>query len=185
MRARPVSVPVAMTLSVLLLAATPGRSAGAPRGGGSAVQTRGEFVQVVPVGVWGPRWSVGFGWGWPYPAWGWYGPPPYPYGYARPIPRDASFVEFHIHPWKAEIRVDGHDVGRAKDYNSDYAPLVIRAGRHVLELSYPDFMTYRTRIKTEAGGYYVLRYRLDEGRGLDPRSRGIPEAEPQAPPAQR
>jgi PEGA domain len=118
---------------------------------------------------WGPRLSLWFAWGWPGP-WG-YGPlyPP-AYGYTRMIPGDWAAVELHVHPWKASVRIDGDTAGQARDFNSYYDPLWLKPGRHVLELSYPGYMTLRTNLRVREGAYFDLRYSLEEGEGLDPRS---------------
>ena len=161
----------------------------APRGGGSVSGSRpvsrpgtgrfggGTRVNRVFVNVfdpddfwfWGPRFSFAFGWGWPYR--GWYGPLyPLPYGYVRTVPGNWTGIELRVHPRKATVRVDGETVGQARDFNSDYNPLWLQPGRHVLELGYPDYMTLRVAFKARVGGYYTLRYDLVEGHGVDPRS---------------
>jgi len=129
---------------------------------------------------WGPRFSFAFGWGWPYS--GWYGPlyPP-PYGYVRTVPGNWTGIELHVHPRKAMVRVDGETVGQARDFNSDYNPLWLQPGRHVLELSHPDYMTLRVALKVKVGGYYSLRYDLVEGQGIDPRSDKVTPAPAEGP----
>lgn len=180
-----------------LLTAAPAVAGGRPTEGGNkppsrfsssapagrhvtGVHTRGVVVAgspYWPYPYWG--WGFGIGWGWPYyPAYP-YGPP-YPVTVQPAEAPDAGALELHVHPWKAQVKIDGYEVGQARDFNSYYAPLVVRPGHHILELSAPDHQTLRTPIKIDRGGYYVLRYRLEEGSGVDPRS--TREAAP-APPS--
>jgi hypothetical protein len=120
----------------------------------------------------GPPLGAGYGWwGWPYADWGPYGPPyAGAYGYVRVIPSDAAGLELHVHPWKAEVRVDGASVGQARDHNGSYDALWLKPGRHVLTLSAPGFQTLKVALNAGGGGYLSLHERLQEGKGLDPRS---------------
>jgi hypothetical protein len=137
---------------------------------GTVVVHHGGYYPYWGVGVgWGwPYWGVGFGWGWPYPAYA-YGPP-YPVEVHPGALPKAGAVELHVHPWTSEVKVDGYVAGQAKNFNSYYSPLLVKPGRHVLELTSPGHMTLRTEVKADAGGYYVLRLHLEEGKGVDPRS---------------
>jgi hypothetical protein len=132
---------------------------------------------------WGwPYWSVGYGWGWPYPGYA-YGPP-YPVEIHDGALPKAGALELHVHPWTSEIKVDGYVAGQARDFNSYYSPLLVKPGRHILELSSPGHMTLRQTVKADAGGYYVLRLRLEEGTGVDPRSTNEIPPPVKQPPAQ-
>src|SRR5712691_3336832 len=192
-------LPVALALGAVLATAVPaamaaGSRGGRPSGGPAAMSPRGggsmapgartarpgagpsvaRPVIVAPIDIdrffWGPAFGFGFGWGWPYyAAGGWYGPP-YPYGYTRTVPGDWAAVELHVHPRKALVRIDGYDAGEARNFNSAYEPLWLKPGAHTLELSYPGYMTLRVRLAAAEGGYLKLRYSLEEGEGLDPRS---------------
>ncbi|MBI3448847.1 MAG: PEGA domain-containing protein [Acidobacteria bacterium] len=150
----------------------------------------------VVIGGW-PWWGFGVGWGWS--SWGYYGynpwyyPAYYPgYGYGYPASRygyptdsdgpTAAAVELHISPRKASVKVDGYDVGQARDFNSSYTPLFITPGDHTLELSYPDHQVLRLRVHSAAGEALDLRYDLADGEGVDPRSETAEVGVP-APPA--
>jgi len=112
-------------------------------------------------------WGVGFSGGW-----GWYGPPypPPPYAYGRAVPESWAAAEIHVHPRKATVLVDGHPAGRARDFNSAYSPLWLRAGEHLLELRSSGYMVLRIRVRARSRAYYDLHYRMEEGAGIDPRS---------------
>ncbi len=157
-------LPVVVALVIfLVLPAMP--ASAAPRGiGGRRIVSS---VVVVPrfsgPFFWGPAWGFGLGWGF-------YGPPYYPPPYMRMIPGDAASVELHVHPRKALVRVDGYEAGQARDFNSHYDPLWVKPGKHSLELSAPGYMTLRVPIRLSPGAYLRLRYALEEGAGVDPRS---------------
>lgn len=134
----------------------------------------GGGVVVVP--GWYPGW-YGPGWyGWWGPSWWdtpWYAPWHPRHLAVRPS-KDASAVELHVHPWKAEVKVDGTPAGQARDFDSRATPLWVKPGEHVLELSYPGYETLRTRIDAGSALTLDLRFHLEKGQGLDPRS--VPEA---------
>ncbi len=126
-----------------------------------------------------PYWDAGFYWGWPYgyPPYGygaWYGPP-YPTmadeGYVE-VSRigDATALDLHISPRKAEVRLDGEPVGRARDYDDWSNRMNIIPGKHLLEMDAPGYRTLRLKLDVSKGQYYSLHYRLKKGKGLDPRS---------------
>ena len=123
-------------------------------------------------------WGVGFS-----GTWGWYGPPypPPPYDYGWAVPESWAAAEMHVHPRKATVLVDGHPAGRARDFNSAYSPLWLKAGEHLLELRYPDYMVLRIRVRARSRAYYDLHYRLEEGSGIDPRSARFAPAGKSAP----
>ncbi len=116
---------------------------------------------------WDPLW-------YPYPGFGWgisyaYGPPAYG-GYAQLPPRNAAPVELHVSPRKADVVIDGTNVGQARDFNSRAYPLWLKAGTHTLELGRPGYQTLRVKFEVKRGRAYRVHYELREGEGLDPRS---------------
>ena len=116
---------------------------------------------------WDPFW-------YPYPGFGWgisyaYGPPAYG-GYAQLPPRNAAPVELHVSPRKADVVIDGTNVGQARDFNSRAYPLWLKAGTHTLELGRPGYQTLRVKFEVKRGRAYRVHYELREGEGLDPRS---------------
>ena len=82
---------------------------------GGRLGVRGPAVVVRPVFYdpffWDPFWYPGFGWGVSYA----YGPPPYG-GYAQLPPRNAGPVELHVSPRKADVVVDGTNLGQARRF---------------------------------------------------------------------
>jgi hypothetical protein len=138
--------------------------------GEESEEQEGGSVVVVP--GWYPGW-YGSGWyGWWGPGWwdtSWYAPWEARHLAVRPS-KDAAAVELHVHPWKAEVKVDGTLVGQARDFDSRATPLWVKPGEHVLELSYPGYETLRTQIDASSALTLDLRFHLDKGHGLDPRS---------------
>jgi len=109
-------------------------------------------------------------------AWG-YGP--YGYGYGPPYQRPAvvrppmtaaAMVVLHVRPHKAEVKVDGVDVGQARDFDFAGSPLWLTPGDHEVDLSYPGYRTLKREVDAKAGLDEHLHYRLEHGQGLDPRS---------------
>jgi hypothetical protein len=81
-----------------------------------------------------------------------------------------AFVETDVRPKKASVRLDGEDVGRAKDYNGSWDRLLVSGGTHVLEFAAPGYKTLRMRIDARPGRTYRIQRDLVEGEGDDPRS---------------
>ena len=133
--------------------------------------------------------SVGFGFGWPYGygyGWPYYG---WPYGGYVAAPRTVyvhegdkkdlpATVETKIKPRKAQVVLDGEAVGKAGDYDGDWNVLFLEPGRHVIEFSAPELMTFRTVIDARAGANYRIQEQMKKGEGLDPRSSTEPAPEP-------
>lgn len=175
------AVMLAMTLSfVLLLGGATEASAGV-RGSvraPAAVHTRAFVFGTVYARpyFWDPVWYPGFGWGVSYA----YGPPPYG-AYSQPPPRNAGPVELHVRPRKADVIVDGTNLGQARNFDSDAYPLWLKVGTHTLELSRPGYQTLRVKLEVRRGKAYRVHYELREGEGLDPRSSKraqVPQVEP-------
>lgn len=159
-----------------------GKTAATPRGGATPNRYLGRNGGLTPRHVhsrthvvvgwpwWGAGWGWGWwGWGWPYAGyWGEYYPA---YGYSRTAPPDsAAAVELHISPRKATVRVDGYEVGQARDFNDSYTPLFLTEGEHVVELSYRGYKTLKVRVHGSAGSELNLHYDLEKGEGVDSRS---------------
>src|SRR5262245_6934298 len=158
---------LAVTLPLVLLAGSGQAHAGVRVGVRASV--------VFPVGYyWDPWW-------YPYP----YAPYPYP-RYAQLPPRNVAPVELHVSPRKADVIVDGANVGQARDFNSAAYPLWLKPGTHTLELSRSGYQTLRVKFAVQKGRAYRVHYELREGEGLDPRSsKRAPEPAAQEPPAQQ
>src|SRR5262245_64184038 len=91
-----------------------------------------------------------------------YGPPPaspypptYDYGYddsgggsaqSAPAYGPPAQVETDVSPGKAIVRVDGEDVGQAKDYDGRWDQLSVDAGPHTLEFEAEGYKTLRLDI---------------------------------------
>jgi len=142
---------------------------------------------VFPVGPVAYSWDP---WWYPYPGLGYgfsyqYAPYPYP-RYAQLPPRNIAPVELHVSPRKADVIVDGTNVGQARDFNSAAYPLWLKAGTHTLELSRSGYLTLRVKFMVQKGRAYRVHYELREGEGLDPRSsKRAPEPAAKEPPAQQ
>ncbi len=134
-----------LLLSLVGLAAFPTSASAHRRVGRSAV------VFVRPVWSPGPYWHGPWWWRAPYA-------PSYTIVQA---PSDAALVELDVQPKKAEVRVDGQLVGQVRDYNDPAEALWLRPGEHVIEISYPGYQTLRTKLDTEEGYRFKLRYDLD------------------------
>ena len=142
--------------------------------------------------------GYGYGYGWPYYGWGWpygYGWPYYgpPYGGYAAVPRPVyvhggegegdkkdvpASVETKIKPRKAQVVLDGEAIGKAGDFDGDWNVLFLEPGRHVIEFSAPDLMTFRTVLDARAGSHYRIQEQMKKGEGLDPRSSAEPAPEP-------
>jgi len=122
-----------------------------------------------PYGLYSP---YGYGYGWYDPLWSpwWSGPPYQRPMVVRPQVAGAGMVVLHIRPRKAEVKVDGVEVGQARDFDFAGSPLWLTPGDHEVDLSYPGYRTLRREIDAKAGLDQHLHYRLERGQGVDPRS---------------
>jgi hypothetical protein len=117
-------------------------------------------------------------WGsyWPGPTpWGWYGYGPVVYvpvaGSTPPAaPTAVARLGLHVTPRKADILMDGNDLGQARDFDPDFRPLWLTPGNHVLELRYPGYQTLRIEVEVTKGQVSNLHYKLRAGSGIDERS---------------
>ena len=176
---------------LLLVLGLPGLATPAAAGHGYPYAHHHHGVSV-SVGF-GFGWPYGYGYGWPYYGWGYgYGWPYYgwPYGGYGAAPRPVyvhggdgdekdlpASVETKIKPRKAQVIVDGEAVGKAGDYDGDWNILFLEPGRHVIEFSAPELMTFRTVLDARAGKHYRVQEQLKKGEGLDPRSSSEPAPE--------
>lgn len=113
---------------------------------------------------------------WPGPApWAWYGYGPVVYvpvaGNTPPAaPATVARLGLHVSPRKADILIDGNDVGQARDFDPDFRPLWLAPGNHVVEIRYPGYQTLRIQMEVSKGQVSDLHYRLRSGTGIDERS---------------
>jgi hypothetical protein len=135
-----------------------------------------------PFGFYRPWWWFSASIYWPYSYGYWYGPPygGYPYGYNyRYSHAGPASVETDVTPRQATVKLDGEDVGEAKDYDGRWDQLGVDPGKHVLEFEADGYQTLRVPIDARPGSHYRIGYRLHKGDGVDPRSESVaPEAMP-------
>lgn len=139
-----------------------------------------------PCGGWG-GYAPWFGWGVSV-GWGYGGayaePVPVPYDSSEPAPEGQAYpawVETDVTPKRASVRLDGEDVGFAKDWNGVWDRLHITSGAHVLEFSLDGYQTLQVHLDAQPGRVYHVRRELKAGEGLDPSS-SAPAPETSAPP---
>ena len=134
---------------------------------------------------WGwPWWSVGGYWGWPYYV---YSGPPYAVYPTYPAGNgeEPAAIETDIRPRKATVRLDGEEVGQARDYSGTWDELLVEPGTHWLEFEAPGHKILRVRVDGRAGRHYRVDYRLAEGVGADERSDVPPPPGAEPPPEKR
>jgi hypothetical protein len=152
---------------------------------GNTTTTR--YLVLVPDfnGFYYSPWAADFYWGWPcyysaspYGAWaGPISPPLAREGYVEVgSAGNETALELHVSPRSAEVKLDGKELGKAKDYDRWSDRLPLRPGNHLVEMAAPDHRTLRVDLKAEKDQYYVLHYRLKRGEGSDPRSAKDPAA---------
>lgn len=132
-------------------------------------ENEGGGVVVAPYGLYGP---YGYGYGWYDPLWSpwWYGPSYESPVVVRPQVAGAGMVVLHVRPRKAEVKVDGVDMGQARDFDFAGSPLWLTPGDHEVDLSYPGYRTLKREVDAKVGLDEHMHYRLERGQGLDPRS---------------
>lgn len=128
----------------------------------AAAAPRSSRVVVSEALVYPDWYFLGMDWYDPWYQGPFYGPG---YVYLMPAPADRVPIELHVHPWKAGVRVDGGDVGRAREYDVAWHPLWLKPGHHVIEFTYPGFAPMKEKIDLLEGQSYDLHYRLKEGVG--------------------
>jgi hypothetical protein len=84
----------------------------------------------------------------------------------------SAVLETDINPKKAAVRVDGDEVGEARDYNGRWDLMRLEPGDHRIEFEAPGYRALRLSLKTRPGRYYRMTYELERGEGIDPRSTG-------------
>jgi len=117
-----------------------------------------------------PWWSFGLWWGWPYPYWAPYQASPVYVYPDRVVDVGPASLETDVAPRRSVVRLDGDEIGRAKDYNGTWDVLPLAEGRHVVEFDAPGYQTLRVIVDAEPGQRYRVDYALQRGEGLDPRS---------------
>jgi hypothetical protein len=135
---------------------------------GERAERREAFI--VSPGFVGPAFFDPFWYG---PAWGWWGPgPTWPGAYVTmvSVPPNMARLELHVRPRKADLVIDGTDVGEARDYSADFRPLWLSPGSHQVEIRDSGYQTLRLGMNVLKGQVYDLHYRLDHGAGIDSRS---------------
>ncbi len=112
------------------------------------------------VGVVPSYWGWGGGW-WYDPYWydGVFVPPA---NVVRVVPRGMLPLRLHVHPRSAEVKIDGNDLGEAKEFGSWGEPLYLKPGRHVLKLSAPGYEPLTVHLDTSRVARTDLHYRLEE-----------------------
>lgn len=164
-------------------------SAAAPhrdRSGAAPRRVQGRATWGYGVGsAWRSIWwdSPWIGWGWQL-GWGgyWWGPygagyggwgPPYGgapgWGGEVEVGGDA-WIETDVRPKRATVRLDGEDVGVAKDWNGVWDRLPLGPGDHQIEFVLDGYMTLQVQLDARAGRVYHVDRELRRGEGLDPRS---------------
>lgn len=147
-------------------------------------------------GGWYPWWGGGWygGWGW---GWGGYG---YGYGYGpaygaygdvyvastddgdaedyEPPRSGPAVVETAVSPSKAQVLLDGEDVGFASDYSGRWDELSVAPGHHTITFRAKGYRTLVVELTALPGATYVLKDALVTGEGEDRRT-----IEPPAAPA--
>jgi PEGA domain-containing protein len=133
-------------------------------------KAEGREAFIVSPGILGPAFSDPFWYG---PAWGWFGPGPIWTGALvtqESVPPNMARLSLHVRPHKADLVIDGTDVGEARDYTADTRPLWLSPGSHQVEIRYSGYRTLRLGLEVSKGQVYDLHYRLDPGQGIDSRS---------------
>jgi hypothetical protein len=132
---------------------------------------------------------VSVGWGGAYYGGGYAEPVPVPYDSTDPqegAPQGAAYpawVETDVIPKRASVRLDGEDVGFAKDWNGIWDRLQIPSGTHVLEFGLEGHQTLQVHLDAQPGRVYHIRRELQKGEGIDPRSSSEASTGPAAPQA--
>ena len=143
-----------------------------------------------------------YGYGWGYPYYGWGGYYPYagwgwgvgfgvgwaPYGAYGAVPVEVgegggygtAWIETDVTPKRAIVRLDGEDVGFAKDWNGVWDRLPIETGEHVVEFVLEGYQTLQVHLEAGPGRVYRVARELRPGEGIDSRSAVEPPAR-QAP----
>jgi hypothetical protein len=137
---------------------------------GERTDLRSAFI--VSPGFSGPVLFDPFGYG---PAWGWWGlDPARPGDYVTlpPVPPNMARISLHVKPRKADLVIDGTDIGEARDYTFEDRPLWLSPGPHQVEIRFAGYQTLRLGLELSKGQVYDLHYRLDRGEGIDSRSSG-------------
>lgn len=149
-------------------------SGAAPLRSPRAVVTDHDSGQVILVPYAGFGWGFGPFWDpyWTSNYWRFYDRWPDRAGYLlQPaVPDGQALVTLEIDPSRAEVAVDGRDVGKASLFRSVHHPLWLKAGKHVIEIKRNGYQTLRFDFDLESGRAYTLSYGMNKGTGVDTRS---------------
>ncbi len=126
-------------------------------------------------GIWlgWPWWSWGPGWGWPYWDGWWYGYPGSPGMYPPYVISGQGYpasVVTDVRPKKAIVRLDGEEIGEARDFNGTWDHLTLEPGPHSLEFVARGYKLLRVRLDAKPARSYRIAYELEPGEGIDSRS---------------
>ena len=131
-----------------------------------------------------------YGYGWGYPYYGWGGYYPYagwgwgvgfgvgwaPYGAYGTVPVEVgdgggygtAWIETDVTPKRAIVRLDGEDVGFAKDWNGVWDRLPIETGEHVVEFVLEGYQTLQVHLEAGPGASTASPGSCALGRGSTP-----------------
>jgi hypothetical protein len=96
-------------------------------------------------------------------------------------PTGPAIVETSVSPSKAEVVLDGEDVGFASDYNGRWDRLTVTPGRHTISFSANGYRTLVVEFEAHPGGAIVFRDELSRGEGEERRPLAPAAAAPSAP----
>jgi hypothetical protein len=91
------------------------------------------------------------------------------------FPELPAVIETAVSPKNSIVRLNGEEIGKARDWSGAWDALTVRPGVHVLEFSKDGYRTFRAVLDLEPGMRFRLERNLVEGEGLDPASDPLPE----------
>jgi hypothetical protein len=97
-------------------------------------------------------------------------------------PELPAVLETAVSPKSATVRLDGEEIGKARDWNGAWDALTLPPGVHVLEFSKEGYRTFRAVVDLAPGMRFRVERDLVKGEGLDPASDPLPEPRAAAAP---